>query len=133
MCGGKHLILYNFTDAEQAAQAYAASGGGPFAVKGISSSCGDGGQVKQKYPPDMQGDHLSYFATTSMEGQSGAAKSFPLWCPHSWDLILATGYNCIPYLIDGAQIHPEDYSVMDTGIKDLHEYGSEGTWHDCGL
>lgn len=133
VCGGvfdsKHYVLYNFTDAEQAGQAYAASGGSG-EVKGIGS-CRDGGSVKQQFPPALQADHTAYFATTSAEGASGA-KTFPLFCPHSIEPILAYGYDCIPFLTDPAQIHPQDYTVLDGAIG-TKAYGSGSIWRDCGL
>ena len=130
VCERKHLILFNFTDAEQAAQAYAASGGsGP--VKGVSQKCNDGGKVKQAFPSSMKADKLSYFATSSPEGASGAAK-FPVFCPGG-SVILVNGYNCIDWLTNGSTIHPEKFTVLDPpGISGLAAYGTEGTWRDCG-
>jgi len=129
-----HYVLYNFTDAEQAAQAYAASGGsGP--VKGVGN-CKDGGAVKQQFPSDMAADSLSYFATSSPEGPSGAA-AFPLFCPgFLGDVILVSGFNCIDWLTNQSAIEPEKYTVLgpsaDPGISGLAPFGTKGIWRDCG-
>jgi hypothetical protein len=132
VCDHKHYILYNFTDAEQAGQAYAAAGGsGP--VKGISKSCGDGGQVKQQFPDSMKADKLAYFATPAPQEGASGAPSFPTFCPGTLDVILVSGYNCIDFLTNESAIHPEKYTSFDAGIKNLHPYGSEGAWRDCGL
>jgi hypothetical protein len=131
VCDHKHYILYNFTDAEQAGQAYAAAGGsGP--VKGISKSCGDGGQVKQKFPDSMSAEALSYFATPAPQEGASGGPSFPTFCPNSLNVILVNGYNCIDFLVNQTTIHPEKYTQIDDGIKNLHAFGSEGTWKDCG-
>ena len=134
VCDGAHLVLYNFTDAEQAAQAYAASGGsGP--VKSSNSElwkCHDGGMVKQAFPDSMSADNTAFFATTSAESATGLP-SFPLFCPDSLDLILYNGYNCIDYLTNQTRIEPQKYMALDPpGIKGMQPYGAMGTWRDCG-
>ena len=129
-----HYVLHNFTDAEQAAQAYAASGGsGP--VKGVGK-CKDGGAVKQAFPPSMAAQSLSYFATSSPEGASGAA-TFPLFCPgFLGDIILVSGYNCINWLTNESAIQPEQFTLLgpsaNPSISGLAPYGAKGTWKDCG-
>lgn len=129
VCDGTHYVLHNFVDAEQAAQAYAASGGGPIEVKGVGTKCNDGGLVNQAFPDSMKGDKLGYFATTS-PGEGNW--NFPAFCPNSLNLIVANGYKCLDYLITVDRIHPEKYTSLDPpGIPGLKVYGAYGPWKDC--
>lgn len=98
VCDGKHFILCNFTDAEQVAQAYAASGGGPFEVRGVPKVCGDGGRRSSEAAVPRRAAGRA--PGVLRDGQHGGpqARSFRLWRPHSRDLILVPGYSCLPFL-----------------------------------
>ena len=129
VCDGKPYVLHNFLDEEQAAQAYAASGGGPIQVKHVGEKCEDGGLVKQSFPDSMKTDSLAYFATTAPQEGSW---SFPVFCPQfpPYVIVLA-GYQCMDYLTTIDRIHPETYTSFDSGIPGRSVWYGVSTWKDC--
>lgn len=132
VCDGTPMILYNFSDSQQAAEAFAASGGnGP--VKGISSHCGDGGVVKQYFPESMRATSLAYFGTTAPQETPTGLPSFPFFCPGG-SIIVYNGYNCLDWLLNASAIDPKTFTATEPpGIEGMSAFGTKGSWVDCGV